>query len=501
MRFSMCAVVVVHLAIFPSMVLAAEGDLIEVRPKKIDDVLINPNMGFADFHMGWHSEGPHFTAEQIAERRELKWPENYPPTAVSYFRWFWADLEPEQGKINFEYIDRRIKASNLTGQTLSFRVMAIRENGAGVPEWLKKQVKGVEVDGTFWPDYRDPVFQREHRRFVMALAERYDDHPAVDHIDIGPVGCWGEWNTACTKKERSLIELYKPAGDAERDEIAAAFKQIVADYADAFQSTPLVMLALGSDNDPRMVDVMAYALERGTGWRVDCWGDFGYFSNNWSHHDSLYPNFMNNARKAYPKFDEVWKHAPVQLEVCGVIGQWKERGWTADAPDGKVHQAFEFAIDQHAAVLNAKRSAIPAEFVPAMKDMLRRNGYRFVIDRLTHPTIVRPGGELKIESAWSNLGATPSYMRRQLAYRLASEKRVEQFSSDADVRKWLPGSWKMSERFEVPADMPAGKYRLEVAILDRAGKTPETDPLPPLQLGISGRRDDGWYALSEITVE
>jgi hypothetical protein len=124
-----------------------------------------------------------------------------------------------------------------------------------------------------------------------------------------------------------------------------------------------------------------------------------------------------------------------------------------------------------------------------------------VIDRLTHPTIVRPGGELKIESAWSNLGATPSYMRRQLAYRLASEKRVEQFSSDADVRKWLPGSWKMSERFEVPADMPAGKYRLEVAILDRAGKTPETDPLPPLQLGISGRRDDGWYALSEITVE
>ncbi|HEX7450188.1 MAG TPA: hypothetical protein VF306_21695, partial [Pirellulales bacterium] len=264
-----------------------------------------------------------------------------------------------------------------TGQTLAFRVIAIKENGAGIPDWLRQQVRGVEVEGTFWPDYRDPVFQQAHQRFVQALAKRYNGHPALDHLDIGPVGCWGEWNTACTQKGGSLIEIYGPKDDAARDAIAAGYKQVVADYADAFTETPLVMLALGSDGDPRMIDLMGYALKRGTGWRVDCWGDWELFSKNWS----------------------------------------------------------------------------------------------------------------------------PSYTRRTLAYRLRNGDKTAEFTSAADVRKWLPGRWEMRETFRLPTSLPAGVYRLEVAILDRAGTDPRTEPLPPLQLGIAGRAADGWYPLSEVAVE
>lgn len=470
------------------------------QPARIDDVLVNPNMGFADFHMGWHCESPQVTAEQCAERQQRNWPENYPDTAVTYFRWRWDQLEVERGKIDFDYIDGRIQASNLTGQTLSFRVMAIREGSAGIPEWLRDQVKGVEVNGTFWPDYRDPVFQREHRRFVQALAERYDDHPAIDHIDIGPVGCWGEWNTACIEGVRSILDIYGPASEEERDEIAAGYKQVVTDYADAFKVTPLVMLAVGSDGDDRMAEIMGYALERGMGWRVDCWGDWGYFSENWSHHDSLYPRFMAKAKEVYPKFDEVWKHAPIQLEVCGVMGQWKERGWTTEAPEGKVHKAFQFAVDHHAAVLNAKRSAVPEEYVAAMEAMLRKIGYRYVIDRCGHPAHVPAGGELTLRTQWSNLGVTPSYTRRTVAYRLNGGGRSQVFETEADVRTWLPGTWKTRHRFQLPPDLPAGKYDLEVAILDRPGSNPTTQPLPPLQLGNEGRGEDGWYRLSQIEV-
>lgn len=480
----------------------ASGDrAVIVEPERIDDVLVNPNMGFADFHMGWHCEGRDLTAEECVERRRINWPENYPETAVTYFRWYWADLEPEPGEIDFEYIDRRIQASNMTGQTLSFRVMAIRSGGAGVPDWLREQVAGVEVDGTFWPDYRDPAFQRAHRRFVEALAERYDDHPAVDHVDIGPVGCWGEWNTACIDSVRSIIEIYDPADDAERDAIAAGYRQVITDYADAFEVTPLVMLALGSDGDERLVEIMGYALERGTGWRADCWGDWGYFSPNWSHHESLYPAFMKNARRVYPAFDDVWKHAPVQLEVCGVMGQWADRGWTADAPEGRVHRTFEFALEHHAAVLNAKRSAVPEQYVPAMEQMLRRNGYRYTVDRMAHLPTAAAGGELVLETSWSNLGVTPSYTRRTLAYRLRGDQAAHTWRVDADVRQWLPGSWDRREATAVPDDLPPGRYAIEVAILDRPGTTPATDPLPPLQLGIAGRRDDGWYTLSHIEIE
>jgi hypothetical protein len=352
----------VLLLLWPCATLAAKPGIVdnpgivEVHPQRIDDVLTNPNMGFADFHMGWHCESPTMTADQCAQMNERNWPKNYPATAVTYFRWFWDELSPQPGVINFDYIDQRIRASNLTGQTLAFRVMAIREGGVGIPSWLRAKVAGVEVGGTFWPDYRDPVFQREHRRFVQALAQRYNGHPAVDHIDIGPVGCWGEWNTACVEGEQSLIEIHKPASDAERDAIAAGYKQIITDYADAFTATPLVMLAVGADDDSRLIDIMGYALKRGTGWRVDCWGDWAYFSSKWSHHQTLYPKFMNNARRVYAQFDEVWKHAPIQLEVCGVMQQWKDKGWTADAPNGEVYKTFQFALDHHAAVLNAKRS-------------------------------------------------------------------------------------------------------------------------------------------------
>ena len=51
------------------------------------------------------------------------------------------------------------------------------------------------------------------------------------------------------------------------------------------------------------------------------------------------------------------------------------------------------------------------------------------------------------------------------------------------------------------ADIPAGTYALEVALQDRAGTNPTTQPLLPLHLGIAGRGDDGWYAISEVTVE
>jgi hypothetical protein len=487
-------------AVWAVLVSGVSGLEVTVRPQGTDEVLTNPNMGFADFHMGFHCEARELGVDECVKRRGLKWPENHPETAVSYFRWYWDQLEPEEGAIDFDYIDTRIQASNRTGQTMSFRVMAIREGRAGIPGWLREKIKGVEVDGTFWPDFRDPVFQAAHRRFVQALATRYDRHPAVDHIDIGPVGCWGEWNTACIQGSRSLIEILEPADDAERDAIAAGYQQILTDYADAFQSTPLIMLGL-SDQDERLVRVMGYAFERGMGWRLDCWGDWRYFSPNWSHHTRLYPRFMENARRVYPDFDQIWKRAPVQLEVCGTMEQWHERGWSAEPPEGEVLKTFEFAIEHHAAVLNAKRGRVPEAYVPAVNDLLRRVGYRYAVDEVKHPASVRRGEKAGLQFTWSNRGVTPSYTPRTVAYCLRGDEALHLIQSDADVRNWLPGAWDERVEFTLPDELPPGEYHLEVAILDHPGVNPATDPLPPLQLAMEGRRHDGWYRLSQIQVK
>jgi len=478
---------------------------VTVTPARIDDVLTNPNMGFADFHFGWICGLPptDFTPGQCAERARGSHPEGYPETAVAYFRWHWSDVEPVRGEIDFELIDRTIQSANLLGETLGFRVMTIAEGGAGVPDWLLEapyDVEGSWIDGTFWPDYRDATFQAEHQRLLQALGDRYDDHPGVDHVDIGTVGCWGEWNTACLSGAGSIIDVYSPASDAERDEIAAAYESLVDHHVEAFPTTPVVMLGIGSGGG-RELDVFVHAMESGAGWRVDCWGDWGWFGDSWSHHDDLYPALITNATEAYPAFPDVWQHAPVQLEVCGTMEGWHDRGWSAEAPDGRVHRAFEWAVEQHAAVLNGKRTTVHADYQPALEDLLRRNGYRYVVDELEHASAVAPGGELVLAVTWSNRGVTPSYTRRTVAFRLRSADRTEVFESDADVRDWLPGTWSDVERFALPDDLPPGTYELELAILDRAGTAPDTAPLPPLELGMEGRGDDGWYGLSSLTVE
>jgi hypothetical protein len=475
-----------------------------VLPERIDDVLINPNMGFADFHFGWWCNLPPVTyaPEECAQRASDNRPENYPETAVAYFRWSWRDLEPVRGQIDFAMIDNTIQSANLLGETLGFRVMVIEEGGAGVPDWLLAapySAQGMTIDGTFWPDYRDPTFQAEHARLLAALGERYDDHPAVDHVDIGTVGCWGEWNTACLSGAGSIIDVYQPSSDAERDAIAAGYKKVIDDHAAAFKVTPLVMLGLSGS--AREDQIMVHALDAKAGWRVDCWGDWAWFSTSWSHQGNLYPDMIQSLTAIYPSFPEVWKHAPVQLEVCGTIDGWHDKGWSVEAPDGYVHKSFQWALDQHAAVLNAKRSPIPTEYVPAMQELLKKNGYRYVIDQLSHDSKLAPGGQLVVSSSWSNLGVTPSYTRRSLSYRLRGAEAVRSFETDADVRSWLPGSWQRVDSFTLPGDLPKGLYALEVAILDRDGENPSTKPLAPLFLGIAGRGADGWYALSELSIE
>lgn len=476
-----------------------------VFPARIDDVLVNPGMGFADFHFGWWCNLPPitFTPEECAPRVLSSWPENYPRAGTAYFRWHWKDLEPIRGQIAFDLIDTTIQSANVLGETLSFRVMTIDDgDGVGVPDWLRQAPYSVPdvLPGNpsiYWPDYRDATFQAEHQRFVQALGARYNDHPGVDHVDIGSVGCWGEWNTACLDGAGGIFGIFNPQSTADNEAILTAYEGLIDHYVDAFPDTPVVMLGLAYDWE---LQTMLYATGRGAGWRVDCWGDWGFWGS-WTHHTHSYPDMLANAAALDPTFPDLWKQAPIQLEVCGVMQDWHDFGWTTTPPDGNVYKTFQWALDQHASVLNAKFNAVPLDYVPAMENLLRQNGYRFVMDSLSHPSSVSPGETLAITSQWSNLGVAPAYRPRDLTYRLRNAGNEVTFQSAADIRTWLPGSWALSEALALPPGLAPGVYNLEIGLLQRAGTNPVTDPLAPLHLGIEGRRVDGWYAISQITVQ
>jgi hypothetical protein len=122
-----------------------------------------------------------------------------------------------------------------------------------------------------------------------------------------------------------------PKDGAERKQIVAAYKGFIDDHLKAFPSTPVVMLGLGSKKG-EPVEIMAHAIKGGAGWRVDCWGDWGILGTAWNHQTSLYPDMIANLTAAVPSFPDVWKQAPVQLEVCSTMPDWHSRGWKATKP-------------------------------------------------------------------------------------------------------------------------------------------------------------------------
>jgi hypothetical protein len=485
---------------------APEPGTVTAKPERIDDVLTNPGMGFASFHLGWWCNLPPITfpPQECAKRVLKHWPENYPKAGTAYFRWYWRDIEPKRGEIDFAMIDAAIQSANRLGMTLALRVMTVAEVKSGLPDWLLTAPYEVAGDwrkgdggSTFWPDYRDPTLQREHARLISALGKRYDGHPAVDQVDIGTVGCWGEWNTGCLSDVDSIIDVYEPSGRNERRRIETAFTQLIDHHLSAFSKTPVVMLGLDPDN----ASILAHATRRGAGWRVDCWGDWGIWGGSWSHQGKLYPAMIAAASTADPGFLKVWKRAPVQLEVCATFERWHELGWTADKPDGEVYKTFQWALRQHASLLNAKSKPVPAGYTPAIDELLKRVGYRFVVDGFNHPQTVEAGASTTFTAGWSNLGVAPAYLPRTLAYRLRGKSKAVTFTSAADTCTWLPGTWITRDPIAIPADLPAGIYEIDLALLDRDGTSPDTQALPPLFLAIAGRRTDGWYTVSRLTVE
>jgi hypothetical protein len=136
-----------------------------------------------------------------------------------------------------------------------------------------------------------------------------------------------------------------------------------------------------------------------------------------------------------------------------------------------------------------------------------------VLKQLEHPSSVRAGEPLKLTMKWQNIGSAPCYRPYRVAYRLTNESAcVRVIVGDLTVEKWMPGHVEtfseefvkdppalplgpvvsVTDRVVVPADMPAGAYRLEIGIVG------EQTSEPVVQLGIKGRTQDGCYPLSKI---
>jgi hypothetical protein len=456
------------LALFLLPAFAAAQPARTVRPQEIDDVLVNPGIGFTTLNR--------FNGDPLNEG--TRWTEGHPipdypfngrldvplqpMTTIAYLRIYWKYLEPEMGNYNWAMLDRVLRTARERRQALMLRVAPY---GTGkdtdVPAWYRQLVgdeSARKLPAKWATDPENPLYVKHFTAFVRALAARYDGHPDLDSVDVSIVAAWGEGEYT--------------------DRLAdATMRALVDSYLDHFHKTPLMM-------QPTDRRTNTYALsKKAVGWRADCLGDMRCVSGaNWCHMFDAYPQDIVRFGVA-----DAWKKAPVSLEACWVMQHWKNQGWDLD-------YIIEQSLKWHLSSFNNKSSAVPEEWRPKVDRWLKRMGYRFVLRKFTYPATVRPRQKLVFTSWWENKGVAPCYRRYPLALRLKGASATEVLVTAADIRDWLPGDAICDDAVSVPAAMPAGDYELAIALLDPAARR------PAVKLAIAGVDPGGWYPLGRIVV-
>ena len=440
----------------PAWALQADKNIVE--PETIDEVLVNPGMGFETFHS--------FNGDVENKRAE-----NYPECSIAYFRFYWSKLEPWEGKYNFEMIDWLLEKAKQNRQDLALRFMptSAADPYVGTPKWYIAKAKGYrykKYNREGWaPEHNDPYFLAKQEELVSAFGERYNGHQNIIRMDIGSVGFWGEWHMSHTEPELPMI--------SEENAI-----KVVDMYLKHWNETPLSML-IG------YVPGLQYAVNKGTGWRADSLGDYGHFSDTWCHMLHAYPKYLKQANAL-----DAWKNGPVAFEPPGSMADLDKY---VPQKGGGYDKMWNKALEWHGSAFNAKSKPILSHQVPLIRHFLKRCGYRFSLSRIVLPKILLPDERyFPLDFEIENTGVAPVYKNYIPAIKLTNGLASVIMKSKAKVHKWLPGRHRVTEKLLLPDSLGAGNYAVSFGILNPANHS------PAIRLANKGADPEGWYPLGIV---
>ena len=453
-----------------------------IKPEPSSSILVNPGMGWTTFYS--------FNGDEINA--------GHPSASIAYFRFYWDDLEPEEGRFRWDVIDKLIEIGRERNQKVALRVSAMdgmeiaaqwRERIFGelgtkvnkfyrVPEWFYNLTPRGAICTDPWvpdapkmwePDYGDPIFLEKTENFISAFGKRYDGNPHIDHIDIGTFGRWGEWHVGAV--------LVPPFTDRKR---------IVDMYLRAFPSTPLLIPVADRE-------ALLYAVSQGAGWRADCLGDLrqDYFNYQveppriWNHMEDYYTQqiIVADAYKA-------WKKSPVAFESGWEIKYWFDHGWSID-------YIFAYALSMHVSIMNNKSLSIPDQWRPEIDDFSKKMGYRLLLKEIVFPESMQAGQKIDIPMIWENKGVAPCYGNYDmvLQFKAIESARSQTVSFDnIAVNSLFPGRYNLSGKIQLPPDIAKGNYSLSIAFMHRVSK------MCDIKFAIKTEEQNGWYLLGQVKI-
>ncbi len=390
-----------------------------------------------------------------------------------YLRTTWASLEPEEGKYDWHEFDDLLKTAGEYGVPFSFRIMCawMMSKTLPTPQWVfDKGAKGDKVVVPFVekgvtnlitqisPRFDDPIFMKEHQRFIAALAERYDGNPLIAGLDIGSYGHWGEWHCHGLPPDtnRYMIAV-PPAQRPQTRPVKYPYeirRQIAQWYLDSFKKSPLVFM---TDDD----EMLKYAIgEEGpsrVGLRRDGVGSPWHFTR-W---------IGTRPYDAIPRMADVWKDRPIWFEFYGHAPDMAKKGW--DIPF-----SVDWMLTNHVSVVNTIPFS-PWElktYDPELFKQLRKidlyAGARLVPRQ---GAVQRKGQTVAVGLVGTNRGATRIHLPYILQSVVTGPDGKELFVHDCptDPGSILPGPFKIVDRFDLPAEADVEGAKVSLRLRHRYG--------------------------------
>ncbi|PSU93079.1 DUF4832 domain-containing protein [Photobacterium kishitanii] len=465
-----------------------ENNLSVVIPKQSNKVLTNPGIGFTELQrvVSNDPENPFYEGKPVI---------SYPDTSTIYYRWYWDQLttatDPNLNERMLEKkIDNVLEEAAAVNKKVVIRFMALRgkndpiydadvnKDSSGIPCWLVQELYGHGLNGSSChlsdkeavSMFKNPLFIHRVQQFLDALGKRYDNNKTLLRIDMGMVGTWGEWNlsgyAAKTSNSVGLVDNGYTLHDLE---------PYIAALVHAFPHTPKTML--GTDKG----DFLSYATNRGFGWRVDCLGDW---SKGWSEMEDGYPGLIAHASDIQTNtapdvlFDQRWKKSAVDFEICqDSLQDWSNIKNPLHLTYDQVQQTFDFALKEHASLIDAKSHQIPNIYQPLLTAFLNKLGYRYQLNEVDYSRNIPKNGTLIINSQWQNLGVAPSYINYPVTWRLrtANGSIIAYYTSNAKIENWFPAAdyedqspiYKVSDHFQLGNQISKGQYFLDVGLVEK----------------------------------
>lgn len=340
-----------------------------------------------------------------------------------------------------------------------------------IKEWSNKEWEGIEKrnlkviprvvivypkgpdgggDG-YWPDgidHEDPVyrwltdpFKQRLRAFIAKLGEAWDNDPRVAAVEIGLWGKWGEHHI-------SPLQLPNKGGDR----IPEDFQIAIGDaYTKAFHNKKL----------------MVRYPETFTEY------DFGYIWDSFA-----LPDDENSGKLIIER--QNWKTQMISGEVAY---DWGDQTQLKGSPDGTLSdsKSTDYVIDwiqrTHNSSLGwiAEYSSENPKIAANAARMQKAFGYRFVVSTAEYTKALMPGETLSLSFEVSNVGSAPFYYKWPVEVSLLDSERNPKWSGivHVDIRKWYPGNnYTVTDRFDMPEDLPEGTYILALSVLDPSGNLP-----------------------------